>query len=87
MLEWGVLKACEVIVAKGKEDSRVLLSNGNMQVNGIEQSMQKWLKEVFDWSSVQTYAFAVHQETGKTLSQSREEYMERGKEEEAVVIE
>ncbi|WP_369823874.1 hypothetical protein [Sporosarcina sp. P34] len=37
--------------------------------------MQRWLKELFGWSSIQTYVFAVHKETGKPLSQIREEYM------------
>ena len=47
--------------------------NGNVVVNGEEMSMQTWLKEIYGWSSVQTYAFAVHKDTGKTLSQIRDE--------------
>ncbi|KXH86961.1 hypothetical protein [Sporosarcina sp. HYO08] len=77
MLQWGVVKAGDIIVAKGKKDEGILLANGNAQVNGEELSMQKWLKEVFDWSSVQTYMFAVHKETNKTLSQIRAEYIEK----------
>ncbi|MEQ2464708.1 hypothetical protein [Niallia hominis] len=80
MLEWGVVKAGDIIVAKGREDEGTLLANGNVEVNGEEISMQKWLKELFGWSSIQTYVFAVHKETGKTLSKIREEYMEREKE-------
>lgn len=49
--------------------------------------MQKWLKGVFGWSSVQTYTFAVHKESGKTLSELREEYMEKEKNDSSVVIE
>lgn len=75
MLEWGVVQEGDIIVAKGREDEGLLLSNGNVMVNGEEKSMQAWLKEVYGWSSVQTYVFAVHKETGKTLSQIREEYM------------
>ena len=75
MLEWGVVKEGDIIVAKGREDEGRLLSNGNVLVNGEEKSMQAWLKEIYGWSSVQTYVFAVHKETGKTLSQIREEYM------------
>ncbi|MBB6402691.1 hypothetical protein HNP92_002016 [Methanococcus maripaludis] len=47
--------------------------------NGVatEMSMQTWLKDVYGWSSIQTYNFAVHKESGKTLSQIREEYMEK----------
>ena len=54
-------------------------------MNAEELSMQKWLKGVFDWPSVQTYMFVVHKETGKTLSELREEYMEREKEESSVI--
>lgn len=39
--------------------------------------MQMWLKDIYGWSSVQTYAFAVHKESGKTLSEIREEYMNK----------
>ena len=81
MLEWGVVKAGDVIVAKGREDEGVLMANGNVEVNGEEISMQKWLKELFGWSSIQTYVFAVHKETGKILSQIRKEYMEKEQEE------
>ncbi len=77
LLEWGVVKPGDIIVAKGREDEGTLLANGNVNVNGKEQSMQIWLKELYGWSSVQTYVFAVHKETGKTLSQIREDYMEK----------
>jgi len=59
-----------------REDEGTLLANGNVIVHGTEKSMQVWLKEIYGWSSVQTYVFAVHKESGKTLSQIREEYME-----------
>ncbi|SFD42186.1 hypothetical protein SAMN05216238_101267 [Lentibacillus persicus] len=81
MLEWGAVKAGDIIVAKGREDEAELLENGNVSVNGEETSMQKWLKELFGWSSIQTYVFAVHKESNKTLSRIREEYMESLKEE------
>lgn len=77
MLEWGVVKEGDIIVAKGQDNEGILKQNGNVEVNGEEISMQKWLKELFGWSSIQTYVFAVHKETGKTLSQIREEYMEK----------
>ena len=77
MLDWGVVNAGDVIVAKDRENEGTLLKNGNVSVDGKELSMQMWLKEVYGWSSVQTYNFAVHKESGKTLSQIREEYMNR----------
>jgi hypothetical protein len=76
MIEWGVVKAGDVIKAKDFPDEGVLLANGNILVNDTEQSMQKWLKGLYGWSSIQTYVFAIHKETGKSLSQIRHEYME-----------
>lgn len=79
MLSWGVVKEGDIIVAKDRKDEAILLANGNVMVNGIEESLQSWLKKVYGWSSVQTYAFAVHKDSGKTLSQIRDEYMEQKK--------
>ncbi len=42
-------------------------------------SIQAWLKEVYGWASVHTYAFAIHKESSRTLSEIREEYMEKEK--------
>jgi len=75
MLDWGVINAGDIIKAKGTENSAILLANGNVDVNGEEMSMQIWLKEIYGWSSVQTYAFAIHQATGKLLQDLRDEYM------------
>lgn len=77
MLSWGVVKQGDVILAKGREDEATLLGNGNVEVDGEEMSMQAWLKNVYGWSSVQTYANAIHRDSGKTLSKIREEYMEQ----------
>ena len=75
LLEWELVKAGDIIIAKGKEDEATLLANGNVNVNGVEKSMQVWLKEVYGWASIQTYVFAVHKSSGKTLHVLREEYM------------
>jgi hypothetical protein len=77
MLEWGVVKAGDIIIAKDRGDEGILLPNGNILVEDKEQSMQTWLKEIYGWSSVQTYVFAIHKESGKSLSQIRAEYMEQ----------
>lgn len=75
MLEWGIVSAGDMIVAKGTDKEAQLLENGQVKtIRGIE-SMQQWLKSVFGWSSVQTYAFAVQKSSGKTLLELREEYM------------
>lgn len=76
MLEWGVVKPGDIIVSRNGESEGELLENGNVHANGREMSMQMWLKKVYGWSSVQTYMFAVHKDTGKTLSEIRREYMD-----------
>lgn len=38
--------------------------------------MQKWLRGLYGWSTMQTYVIAVHEETGNTLSKIREQHME-----------
>ncbi len=77
MLDWGVVKEGDIVIAKGTDNEGKLLANGNVMVNGEEKSMQTWLKEIYGWSSVQTYVFAVHKDTGKNLAKIREEYMEQ----------
>jgi len=77
MLDWGVVKEGDIIIAKGTDNEGKLLANGNVMANGEEKSMQTWLKKIYGWSSVQTYVFAVHKDTGKTLAMIREEYMEQ----------
>lgn len=81
MLEWGVVKPGDAIIAKDRENEGTLLKNGNVTVNGKELSLQMWLKEVYGWSSIQTYNFAVLKESGRTLSEIREEYMKKQVEE------
>ena len=52
MLEWGVVKAGDIIVAKDREEEAELLANGNVLVDGVEKSMQAWLKDVYGWATV-----------------------------------
>lgn len=76
MLDWGVVKPGDIIIAKDRQDEGTLLKNGNVLVDEKEFSMQMWLKNVYGWSSVQTYNFAIHKESGKALSEIRQEYMD-----------
>ncbi|WP_462411445.1 hypothetical protein [Neobacillus sp. Marseille-QA0830] len=76
MLEWGVVKEGDLLRAKNHDDTAILMKNGNVKINDEEKSIQQWLREVTGWSSVETYAFTIHEETGKTLSEIRKEYME-----------
>jgi hypothetical protein len=76
MLEWGVVSAGDVLIAKGYDEEAVLLVNGHVTFKNEEMSMQDWLKRMTGWKSVETYKFAIHKETGKSLAQIRKEYME-----------
>ena len=87
MLEWGVVKPGDIIVAKNYGNEATLLDNGNVSVDGKEMSMQTWLKEIFGWASIQTYVFAIHKESGKALSEIRREYLDKQAEEVAEKVE
>ena len=41
----------------------------------------KVVKEIYGWSSIQTYVFAIHKDSGKSLPKIREEYMHKKVEE------
>lgn len=77
LIEWGVVKPGDYIIAKGTTEEAELQASGQVKTElGEVMSMQQWLKAVFKWSSVQTYAFAVLKGTDKTLMELRREYME-----------
>lgn len=77
LIEWGVVKEGDLLKAKNKDDIATLLSDGRVKIKSTceETSMQQWLKSVYGWTSVATYVFAIHVETGKSLSVLRDEYM------------
>lgn len=83
LLANNVVNAGDIITPKDHPGEAILLANGNVDVNGEEQSMQVWLKNLYGWSSIQTYVFAVHQKTQKTLSQLREKYLRDSDQEES----
>ncbi|WP_337032246.1 hypothetical protein [Paenibacillus illinoisensis] len=76
MIEWGVLKDGDVLITKEHNKEAILLQNGKVKVDDKDVSLQTWLKDVYEWQSVDTYNFTIHKERGKTLFQIREEYME-----------
>ena len=77
MLSWGVVQAGDIITSNYSAEEVELLQNGHVMSNGDEMSLQQWLRGVTGWASVETYKFAIHKATGKTLSQIRREYMNR----------
>lgn len=78
MLGWGVVAAGDVLVASDTEEEATLQADGQVQLaSGEIKSIQQWLKDVYGWSSVETYKFSVLKRTGRTLSEIRREYMEQ----------
>lgn len=77
LLEWGVVQAGDIIVAKETEYEAELLENGKVRCELGIVSLQQWLKQVYGWASVPTYGRSVQKKTGKTLAKLREEYMEQ----------
>ncbi len=82
MLTWGVVKAGDIITSKDGDHEVTLLENGHVMTKEGEKSLLMWLKDITGWQSVHTYKFAVHKETGKTLSELRKEYLQENLEEE-----
>lgn len=75
MLSWGIVKAGDTITCNYTDEEVSLLENGHVQTSKGELSLQQWLRNATGWPSVQTYVFAIHKVSGKTLSQLRKEYM------------
>ena len=69
----GVVKAGDIIIAKSTTEEAVLQSDGRVKLNdGTIKTLAKWLKDIYGWSAVQTYVFAIRKEDGKSLSELRE---------------
>ncbi len=78
MLSWGVVNEGDIIVSKNyPENTAILQKNGNVKVDEEEKSLNQWLSKIHGWSSVQAYAFALQEKSGKTLSELRREYMDK----------
>lgn len=77
MLEWGVVHKGDIMVAKGTSEEATLLEDGQVKTSDGIMTMQQWLKGIYGWSSVQTYAFVIQKSSGKLLMDLRSEYMEK----------
>ena len=77
MLKWGIVKVGDIVICNYTDEEVALLANGHVQTSEGEMSLQQWLRNATGWPSVQTYVFAIHKETAKTLQQLRKEYMDQ----------
>lgn len=82
MLEWGVVKPGDILVAKNTDSESELLEDGQVLFNNEKMSIQQWLQIALNRSSIGTYLFAVHKASNRTLSSIREEYMKNMESEE-----
>lgn len=83
LLRNQVIKAESRLKAKDRESYAVLQSDGLVKIEATGQitSLQQWLKAVYGWSAVETYAMTIDTETGKTLAQLRSEWMAKEEQE------
>lgn len=76
MLKWGVVKEGDIIKAKDYPDE-VSFRKWKCFSKRPRNITAKWLKELYGWSSIQPYVFAIHKESGKALSDIRQAYMDK----------
>lgn len=77
LIEWKVVKPGDTLYATGRKGKAILLENGNViNEQETEQSLNAWLKDVLNYSSVQTYSNTFTSE-GISLTKLRKEYMEK----------
>jgi hypothetical protein len=77
LIRWKILNPGDKIVARDYPSETVILDqNGNVKNKSNKVvSLQKWLRSIYKWSAVHTYVYAIHKETGKSLDELRENFM------------
>lgn len=82
LMKYHVILFGALLKAKDRDSEAVLQDDGQVKIkdSGQVTSLQQWLKGVYGWSSVETYALTVDVQSGKTLSELRAAYMEKNQE-------
>ncbi|MCI1305634.1 MAG: hypothetical protein LKG40_05340 [Lachnospiraceae bacterium] len=82
LMKYHVILSGALFKAKDRDSEAVLQDDGQVKIkdSGQVTSLQQWLKGVYGWSSVETYALTVDVQSGKTLSELRAAYMEKNQE-------
>lgn len=74
LFDWGIIKKGDHLYIKNRRDQTgIALDAKYVEVDGEKLTYNEWGKKATGWSSVQTYALIVKQESGKTLSELRRE--------------
>jgi hypothetical protein len=77
LFEWGIIKRGDRLFIKNRENHKgVAIDSKYVRVENEKLTYHEWGKKATGWSSVQTYAFIVKEESGKTLSELRRSKME-----------
>src|SRR5699024_35653 len=77
MIFWGAVQPGDIITPKNTDIKGTILENGLIKYGEEEKSLNLFVKEALEWSSVKPYILAIHEKTNKSLSQLRFEYMEK----------
>lgn len=79
LLKWKVVEPGDVLIAKYSNPvaKAILQESGEVKVGNEIMTIQSWLKKVYNWSSVETYAFSIQEKSNRTLADLRAEYMEK----------
>lgn len=71
------LKASSEYSHKNTDIKGTILENGLIKYGEDEKSLNLFVKEALGWSSVKPYILAIHEQTSKSLSHLRLEYMKK----------
>ena len=77
LIRWKVINAGDKLFARDYPLEIVTLDqNGNIKnTKNKIVGVHKWLKSLYKWSAVHTYVYAIHKESGKSLNELRENFM------------
>ncbi len=82
LLEAGVVKSGDILYPKNHKEEQncyvELQESGLVKTkDGKVVSLLAWLKSIYDWAAIQTYYYAMHADTDKSLDKLRSEYLAR----------
>jgi len=77
LFEWRIIQKGDSLYVKNREAEKGIAHDETfVEVDNEKLTYHQWCKKVTGWSSVQTYAMIIKEESGKTLSEMRKQKME-----------
>lgn len=78
LLEWGVIKVGDAVFIKDRPESiATILDARTVSYKGEKLRFNIWGQKVTTWSAINIYEWTVHQASGKTLDELRQNKMEQ----------